>query len=435
MLEILALLVPVLVLAFIFRDIFYRFFFVVLLTTEFFYIHIGGGIARGYQFYALLVVFLLAKEIPKLLESRVLWALLIFVGINICAIIYSDSPGRAFFSFLAVTANISVAMATAMILLTGKVKLATLLQIILLVTLVSIFWGLLQIVAYRFAGFNLSLSEEQVNQIAMGFGPGFRSEANTFGKYMVFPFLLFLPEYIEHKRIKNINWIYLVFLVGILMNFTRTSIYGMGIAFLFVFFWYVRVGKLSLLSQKSVKLAVVIGLAVVLMKSGALNVSDYAMHKINNIFNQEEILQGSSSGYRLDMMRFIVGDALSDSKKMVVGNGWGQTYFRYYRQEVRAGGGDIVSVLGYAGLLGVGGYLLYMLSAFGIAWKTSSRRLNLSLCSFSEGMMFAFVGIFCVGQMAGYLIMPEYWLMIGMAIYLSLNKCRKKTATVSAEVG
>ncbi|HEY6872885.1 MAG TPA: hypothetical protein VI298_09195 [Geobacteraceae bacterium] len=420
MLEYLALVLAVILMLFMFRASFYSLFFVILLTTEFYYIQIGGGIARVYHFLAVLVVLLLARHVPLLFSSRVFVALTVFVGVNFCAITLSDAPEKALASFLAFCANVAVAMATALILLAGRVELASFKRVILTVTLVSVLWGLLQIVAFRFAGANLSLSPEQAAQVAAGFGPGFRTEANTFGKYMVFPFLLFLPEYIE-RSMRHINLIYLVFLVGILMNFTRSSIYGLGIAFIFIIFWYAQTGKLSRFTARGIKVAAAIAVYVALVFAGVVNVSEYAQHKLENLFSQEEILEGSSSGYRLDLMKLVVNNALSDAKKMIIGNGWGQTHLYYNDTKVQAGGGDIVNILGYAGLLGVVAYLVYMLVSF-----MSARRLAISSqddqsTRFAEGVMFALVGIFCTGQMTGYLITPEYWILIGICIFLSLN--------------
>ena len=293
----------------------YNLFFVFLLVTEFYYIHIGGGVARPYHFLAVLMVLFLARYVPLLFESRVFVALLVFVGVNLCAILLSETSERALASFLSFCANLAVAMSTALILLTGRVKLASFKRIILTVTLVSVLWGLLQIVAFRFTGVVLALSPEQATQIPMGFGPAFRTEANTFGKYMVFPVLLFLPELIEHKHVKHINLIYIVFFIGILMNFTRSSIYGMGIALFFIVVWYARRHKFFLLTTKSVKIASAIAIGIVLMVGGALNIGEYSLHKIDNLFNEAEILEGYSSAYRLESMQLVIDDALSSTKK------------------------------------------------------------------------------------------------------------------------
>lgn len=421
MLEMIALGLAGLLSAFMLRNRFYSIFLVILLTTEFYYIQVGSGVARAYHFLAVLVVILLARHIPRILSSRLFIALMVFVGINLCAIILSGAPERAMASFLAFCANVAVAMAVALILLTRRIELATFKKLILALTLISILWGLIQIVVFRFTGIALGLTPDQTAQVAAGFGPAFRSEANTFGKFMVLPFMLFLPEYIEYQRVRHINWIYIAFIIGIIMNFTRSSIYGMGITFLFIFIWYAQNNKLVLLTTRSIKIIVAIALCVILMISGILRVSEYAQHKLVNLFDQEEILEGGSSGYRMDMMRLILSDTMSDSKKIVIGNGWAQNQYYYHGSAVKAGGGDMVTLLGYAGGLGVAAYLLYMFMAAKSAAK-ASRASDQDLCSLAEGVLFALVGIFCTGQMAGYLITPEYWLLIGLALYISVQE-------------
>jgi hypothetical protein len=367
------------------------------------------------------VVIFLLKHVTLLFRSKVFLALLVFVGINLCAIVLSDTPSSALSSFSSFCANISVAMATALILLKGKVELTTLKKIILVVTLVSVLWGLLQIIAYRFTGVVLALSPGQIVQIKIGFGPAFRTEANTFGKYMVFPFLLFLPDFIEHRTKKYITLIFLVFVVGILMNFTRSAIYGMFFVVPFIFFWYARSRKLSLLTQKSMKLTAAIALLLALMLGGFLNMSEYGLYKIENFFNQEEVFEGGSSGFRLQMMKLVVDDALRNTSKMIIGNGWGQTHVYYNGLDIQAGGGDIVNVLGFSGLFGVFSYLFYMLITFISVRKSALTSFDDEKRKFAEGLMFALVGVFFTSQFSGYLISPEYWLIIGLGIYLSVQ--------------
>lgn len=425
MLETLALALTVLLPALLLRRRPYGAFFVILLTTEFYYIEIGGGFARPYHFAAVVVVLLLARHLPRLLTSRVFLALLAFVAVNLCAIILSDRPERALGSFGLFAANLAVAMAAALILAAGKVDAGSFKRIVLAVTAVGVFWGLLQIAAFRVAGISLALSPLQEYQISLGFGPSFRTEANSFGKYMMLPFLMFLPDYIELRRAKGLGRIYLVFIVGILMNFTRTSIYGLAITLLFIAVWYATGGRLILLSAKAAKIATAAAVGVGLMLGGFVNVSDYAQHKLGYLLSEEEILGGESSSYRLDMMRLIVDDALSDTKKTLIGNGWAQTVYSYKGQEVRAGGGDVIAVLGYAGLIGVLAYLLYTFTAVWSAAKIARTRDSSERTRFAEGVMFALIGAFCAGQMAGVLIAPEYWLLVGVAIYLGSEVRRR----------
>ena len=240
------------------RRAFFSLFLIALLVGEFYYINIGDGVARIYHFLAVTVVLSLVKHLPAIIESRVFSALMIFVLINIFAVIFSDAPVRAMASFLSLSANIAIAIGTALILISGKISLVKFRKIILTVTLISICWGLLQIVFFRLLGVNFGLSPEQEFQIAWGFGPGFRTEANTFGKYMVFPVLFFLSDFIERKRNRNIGLISLIFLIGVMMNFTRSSLYGMGVSIVFVVFWYAKQGKIMLLTSKGIKISILI---------------------------------------------------------------------------------------------------------------------------------------------------------------------------------
>ncbi len=138
--------------------------------------------------------------------------------------------GKGSCRFLSFCANLAVAMSTALILLTGRVELESFKRIILTVTLVSVLWGLLP-------NCGLSLYRGRSRPLAGtgnadtdGFWSGTSHRGQHLGKYMVFPVLLFLPELIKHQRAKHINLIYIFFLIGILMNFTRSSIYGIEIA-------------------------------------------------------------------------------------------------------------------------------------------------------------------------------------------------------------
>jgi len=404
------------------KNIIYSLFFVILLCTEFYYIQIGDGhgYARIYHFVAVIVVFLLIGFIKSLFKSKIFLSLLVFVFINLCAVTLSDEPSAALASLSSLCANIAVAMATALILRSGKIDLASFKRIVLIVSVISVLWGLLQIVAFRIAGLDLSLSSEQRTQILIGFGPGFRTEANTFGKYMVLPFFLFLPDLINHRD-KSIILVYLVILVGILMNFTRTSIYGILITLTLLFFWYFLRGKSLFFIRKTMIIAGVTVIFINLLLAGFLTWSEYGSYKFENLFSEEEIFEGSSSAYRIESMQIVIEGALSDPKKLLIGNGWGQTYIYFRGKLQQAGGGDIITVLGYSGLIGIVAYLIYMWFSFIAAKKVARNNQDINQAQFAEGVMFAFFGIFITSQMAGYFITPEYWMLIGVCIYLNIG--------------
>lgn len=396
----------------------YTLFLVSLFVTEFYWITVGDGVARIYHFLAVVVVLLLAGSLRKLFRSGVFLALLAFAGINIFAVVLSDNPEQALASLMSFFANVAVAMAVAL-LLRNKVPPERFMKLILTVTVISVFWGLVQIVAFKM-NVVLALSVQQLGQIGWGFGPGFRTEANTFGKALLLPFLLFLPFYLRTPRSRWLQVAYLMMMIGILMNFTRTAIYGLMVALLFAFLWCAVRGQLALVMSRTIKIVIVTAIGIALITNGIVQVSDYAKYKLDNFFKQEEILEGGSSAHRLGAMEAVIDNTVNDSKRLFIGNGWGQTYYMDMEGvPVQSGGGDLVNVFGYAGMLGLLFYLLYSWLVFRALMRVAQRSQDKMHSMFAEGLLFAFVGMFCTGLMSGYLITPEYWLLIGSSIYIS----------------
>lgn len=408
------------------RSSLYLVFVVVVLTTEFFYINVAGGIARPYHFLAIIFVLFLGGTIPRLLSSRIFLMLLLFVLVNFFAAAFSSQPGAAVASLTSFLANIAVAMATAMMLLSHRISLFNLLTVIRWVTIISVAFAIVQVVAGK-AGFSLGLSPEQKRQIAIGFGPAFRTEANTFGKYLTLPFMLFLPFYLRDRRDRKLRFLYLIMLSGILLSFTRSAIYGLLAGLLFVAFWHVLKGRLVLLSSRMVPITLLTALGIGIAASGMLGVSDYGVYKMENLFNSEEIIRGGSSSYRIEAMSAVVSKARSDNKYLLIGDGWGQTHAEVQGKVVQAGGGDIVNVLGASGLLGVATYLAFYLVMLKGLWRTAKCPAEPGIALVSEGVLFAAVAIFFTAQMSGYLIAPEFYLLIGMAIYLGRYRSRVRS--------
>jgi hypothetical protein len=405
------------------KSSFYALFIVLLFTAEFYYIELGGGVARLYHFMAVWITLVLAIAIPKLFMSNIFLCLLIFFAVNIFSAALSDSSVEAFASLTSFMANIAITMAVAMLLLTNKISIERFTNLLLLVTAVSVIWSLIQILAFRF-GLVLGLSEHQEAQILMGFGPAFRTEANTFGKYLSFAFLFFLPLLIRSPRDRRLRFFYILLLVGILSSFTRTAIVGALAGGLFAFFWYSLRGKFSMVSTRILSIVLAVTIMLGLVSGGLVRISDYAQHKLDTLFLQDEWTAGSSSAYRLEAMQAVIDSALRDDRKLVIGNGWGQTYVYVRGLKVQAGGADVVNILGYAGLIGVTFYLLYTLVLLVTLSRVARNRRDPDLAAFAEGLLFAAVGMFVTGHMSGYLIAPEYYLLLGASIYTGIASKR-----------
>lgn len=401
------------------RNTFYTLFIVVLLTTEFFYIEIAGGVARIYHFWAVLVVLLLAGSIPLLLRSKVFIALVFFAAINFLTALLSDTPSAALASLMSNYANIGIVTAVALILLRGSLSDIQVAHLVLFITILSVLWSIAQMTSYQ-GGLLLALSPEQVLQVQLGFGPAFRTEANTFGKYLVLPFLLFLPMVINGQRKRMLQFAYVLMLLGILMNFTRTALYGILIAILYAFAWYLLKGGFTKVVARYSMIGSGVMLGLLLITSGLIPQSDYAQHKIDNFFDKEEVLEGGSSAYRIEAMEVVLENTLADEKRFLIGNGWGQTYYDVRGEEVQAGGGDLINVFGYSGILGAVAYLAFQFLAFSAAFRLAWRKDRTPQTLLAEGVLFSMVGMFFTGQMSGYLIAPEFYLLLGICVYFSL---------------
>jgi hypothetical protein len=403
------------------RNSLYSLFFVTLLTTEFFHISIGAGVARIYHFAAPLVILALVGYVPRLFGSAPFLALGLFWLINVAAAVLSDSPSQALASMSAVTANMALSVATALVLVSGRLRPASLVQLLVKLTVVCVLWGILQLVAHQVAGVTLGLSSDQDQQIAIGLTPSFRTEANTFGKFLMVPFLLFIPEFVRRGRSPKWTMFYLVLVLGFFAAFTRTSIYGTALALLFVLVWYVIRGRASGVFRKFGVIGAFGTIVLAVFASGSLNVSEYALHKIDTIFSRQEALEGASSAFRILSMQNTFEAFTASDKTVVIGNGWGQVYMSYGDETLQSGGGDLLNALGYGGLLGGGAYLLLIGTCVVAAMRRARATPPSETSVFAEGVLFAMVGVLITGQLAGLFLAPEFWMVIGFCIWLGIS--------------
>lgn len=407
---------------------FYALFLITLLIGEFYYISIYSGYVRLYHLLAILIVLFFITSVYRLLNSSVFLAILAFILVNSIAIFFSDSPSEAALSFLSFLIYLIIAIAVALIMIRNKITIARFMNITLVLTIISVIWGVIQILVFKISGISLALSEAQDTQIQIGFGPAFRQEANGFGKFLIFPFLLFLPSMLKNPKSKKLKVAFLIMGLGIIMNFTRTAIIGIGVAFLFAIWWYSKQGMFSLLMKRTVKIFMGVFLAIMIVFLSPITISDYGKYKIENLFNAEETIEGESSKYRLETMQTVLETTLADNKRILIGNGWGQTYVVIREQLVQAGGADWVNILGYSGVSGLIFYFIYSLTIFFVFVKALFQRGNDEYSNFVEGMLLAYVGLFTTSLLSGFMIYPEYWIVVGVSIYIGVkSKLRPRT--------
>lgn len=419
MLELAGLAIAVLVPAWIYGPRSYSALLATFLTTEFYYVPIAGGRARPYHFIAALTVLKLARALPGLIRTRLLWSLGAFFVVCLVSSVLSESPAKALESQTLLFGNLLMALAVAQMLILGKVSPDQVKAVVLSSAVLGVAVSVAQIAAFRLVGVNLGLSAEQESQIPLGFGPGLRTEANTFGKFLTVPMMMLLPDLLERRGGRRVRWALATLGAGFALNLTRSAVYGLALAAPLLIAWNAAKGRAVKLVWRTVATVSLVAVAILALDAVDLRMSDYGRYKLEHLFSQQELTTGSSGSYRLSMMTLIINDVTGDPKKMLFGNGWGQTKYEFMGQEVRAGGGDLIVVLGYAGLLGAASYAAYSWVAVRTAVRAKANAMDHPKARFGESVAYALVPVLITAQMAGYLIAPEYWLLIGSCLYLS----------------
>ena len=413
----------------------YSLFIFTLLVSEFYSIEFFGGALRLYHFLVPFVIIFLLYHLGRVIRTPLALALLLFLFFNGLAAALADNQVEAFRSLGLLTINMLISFAVGLIVISNRLILEDIVKIILMVGLLGTLWGIVQVGSFRLAGLNLSLSPSQAIQIEAGFSPGFRTEANTFAKSLNIAFLLLLPSLIWRQSARRASIIGVLLFAGMLSAFTRSAFYGLSLTLIVIYLWYLITGRGKALSPRALISLAIVGILVFIFSHIVGNYNEYAQYKIANFFNAVEILEGGSSTTRLAWQTAVWDAFLSTNGTLWFGNGWGQIYVFYQGVTWQAGGGELSLALGYAGLLGGFGYLLYQFIAIGSVHRATVSEVNPELAKIYEGVMFALIGCFITGQLNGAFIAPDYWMLFGLAIGISYKAKISKRAGAAARPG
>jgi hypothetical protein len=401
-------------------------FIPIALLTEFLWIPVGSGYLRPIHVLAPLVIVLFSSHIGKILLSPVFLLLAALLIVNLISSLISDTPSAAFTSYLLLLANFLLAISTALALASKRVSMEQIISLMVFCIILSAAWGLIQVGAFALAGANLALSEQQASQISAGFAPGFRTEANTLAKFFSTAFLLTFPAVFRLKK-RPIFLVYSALLgAGLLISFTRSVLYTLPIILLLIFVWYQISGSGKFISRRPLILGIVFFSGSLVFTTYTVSFNEYASHKIENFFNAQEIQTGDSGSLRLEWQLALLNSFLGSMQGFFFGSGWGQIYYEYWGVMMQPGGADILIFSAYGGVLS--GFLFFLLiitalyTTTGMIRRTTGDREAL----FFQGAMFAILGLTISGIINSSLNSPEYWIVIGMAIYSSYRYVTRK---------
>ena len=317
--------------------------------------------------------------------------------------------------------NVGISIVTAMILSSKKISITSFKNTILIISLICVVWGLIQFGAKAIADINLVLSESQIKQINWNLIPSFRTEADTFSKYLLFPVMLYMPNLLYRRS--TTKWIIILYILAALslfINIVRTGIYGLIFGLLVVFIWSIRKRNIRKFLLIFCLIGILVIIIIFLLSVGLLPIGEYAQSKILKIFSlsYSNIISDYSGSYRIANITSVLHQTFSNTHNMMWGMGWGQAYYYYGGENVHLVVGDLFSFLGYGGIIGVILYMVLSIRTFLIFKKAASLKHNYELSLFGEGMMYAFSALFVTSLFDGYLLAPEYWMILGVSIFM-----------------
>lgn len=407
------------------RNNIYKLFYTSCLTLEFYYIHFMGGILRVYNLFSAYVVLRFIKDVPSLFQSKIFISVLLFLLVNFFTSLFANNITAAIISLLSIISNFIISIAIALMMFNKKISQNKFISLTLNISIVCVIWGLIQILFHNI-GIDLYLSEEQKVHVIHGLGASFKTEPDTFGKFMNMPFLLAFLLYLNGYS-KNKKYL-LIFSIGILMNFIRTPLYGLMISLLFLTIWYLKKGK----GRKIIKIASIITILcttfLVLVEMNLLPIGEYAKYKIDVLFKlkAEDLLNDGSAVYRLDSMNQLIEQTLSSTKKSLVGQGWNQAEGILQGEVVKLGGGDFINVFGASGIIGAGSYIIMLVTIILVLVSIIKKEKENENIIFSEWILFTYIAFLVTSQVSGMFYAPEYYIIIGLAIYKEVEIKNKR---------
>jgi hypothetical protein len=390
-------------------------YIVLLLTTEFWHIDFFGGSMRAYAFVTPLALLLAWPYVNALARNGLFWALLAFLGACAVSATLAAMPSQAWFSLGLLASNMSIAFAVGLIVAAGWISPASIIRVTLAVAVIGVLFGVLQLVLFKGAGISLALSPEQLAQLQGGFVPGFKTEANTFAKFLNVAVLLYLPVLLVGTHRRRAFLIAGVLVLGLLLTFTRSVIYGLAITLALIYLVH-TVRKQRVVNMRALAWAVAGIAGIAVFASVVANFNDYAALKLKHFFNLQATLSGGSALVRLASQDAVWNAFVHSGKSLLLGVGWGQVMVQQSGEMAQAGGGELVSALGFGGVLGGLLYIAYMVMAFVSARRARRTAPNREARLAASGVLYAVLGLLVTGQMNGATLAPEYWMVFGLAM-------------------
>ena len=400
-----------------------------IIFTEFYWIEVLEGYLKPFHIISVLLFLVYTIFYLRVLRrSKITWLLIAFIFINIICALLSENKMDSLRSFILPLILISIAINTAVALSTNRIYPDSLRKVILYGSLFAVFFGILQMLGYSFFDMLLTLTNRQDYQVALAKrSPSFFTEAVTFGKFLSFPFFLLLPFAFdkESKTAKSLKISVTVLLIGIIINMTRSAMIGIGITLILYFFYLLRRESLSrnlgiflgTAAMMLILLPFVIGITRVV---GSYDKLIYVFQSLTN--PATTIMEDGSVRFRKAGFEETFKGTLESPSTFLWGRGWGQSsiYISNIRRDV--GGNLFMNIAYYSGIFALLLFLAVCYRILNVLFHFSKNRDNKNRYLFAEGLLLSFICMLIISQLASMWIAPEFWLVIGCAIFLEISE-------------
>lgn len=145
------------------------------------------------------------------------------------------------------------------------------------------------------------------------------------------------------------------------------------------------------------------------------NEENFASEQEYNVKQVESIYDVSAS-YRISNSIIVLKSMLESPKIFIFGRGWGQTYFMINNYATQAGAGDWGNVFAYVGIVGFVVYLCMTVNVLRITLREVLK--DGSDVMTALGVLSGCIILGVAGFMSSNIIMPDFWMLIGIASFL-----------------
>lgn len=390
------------------------------------YFDVLGGTFRAYFACSLLIIFILIRWLPQALRAPNILTLAVFLAYTLFSALFSAYINGAVKSSLFLVLNALTAFSVFALIYSDVLSEMEFSDVLRKLLTVSIVFGLLQFVVYRFTAIGIGFSPSTATQqLSIGQITGFRTEANTHGKLVAWTIVYCIPPIINRVKSKKYRNLLFLAVISMAISMTRSALYAMFITLFFMMLRYLwQRGFYSVF--KIASLAIVAGIVVMaVLVSGVMGDFSYSLYKIQNLIfiNVDSLNNDVSASFRLYSLNTALEIWRQSFFTMLFGVGYGQTWttLRGMIGETRAGATDVISVLTGTGIFGL---VLFFVFNFQ-SWKLANQTMRLGSKErrvFAEQILYCSIYGFCICFFSGILQCPEFWITIGCCAALGFNK-------------